>query len=356
MSGSSLDGLDIAYCRFTHDKQSAWHFEILEAETIAFDARWHSRLSKVATQPAEALARTDIFFGHWLGEKTAEFIKRHNIAPQFVASHGQTIFHRPEKSFTYQIGDGESLAAYLDCPVVTNFRNKDLALGGHGAPLVPFGEKHLFSEYTYCLNLGGISNLSYRDTAFDVSPCNMVLNKLAQSLDPQISYDPEGRIAASGALQPALFEALNAIPWYRTKPPRSLGAEWLTEHFFPVLDQFDFSVEDKLHTCTEHIAFQIGEVLRKLHVVPGKMLVTGGGFFNRFLRQRIQANCKPYDVSLEHEISHQLVQFKEALIFAFLGLMVLHGKPNINGMATGSKQAVLGGAIHLPAKGFRSFF
>lgn len=352
MSGSSLDGLDIVHCQFSQDNNEQWSWQILDAETISFDDRWKRRLAKVINQPAEALARTDVFFGHWLGKTTQDFIQRYSIKPQFVASHGQTIFHQPENGFTYQIGDGESLVSYLDCPAVTNFRNKNLALGGQGAPLVPFGEKHLFSQYQYCLNLGGIANLSHGSRAFDVSPCNMVLNQLASAIDANADYDPDGEFARSGTVDQELLHELNTLPYYASKPPKSLGAEWVQHAFFPILKKYSINTYDMLCTVAEHIAFQIGEVIRRMGATPGTMLITGGGYFNTYLRERICDICSNFGVKVDETVSSSTVEYKEALIFAFLGLMVLLGKPNITAHSTGVTSPILGGAIHLPSKGY----
>ncbi|MFK7968935.1 MAG: anhydro-N-acetylmuramic acid kinase [Bacteroidia bacterium] len=353
MSGSSLDGLDIALCSFT-EQEKGWSFSIDVAETIPFDERWYRRLKMVASQPSEALARTDVFFGHFLGKSTRDFIARHGAQPQFVASHGQTIFHQPEAGFTCQIGDGESLVSYLDCPVVTNFRNKNLAKGGQGAPLVPFGDQYLFSNYRCCLNLGGISNMTYGNAAFDISPCNMALNHFAHIVDPSVQYDAEGNIARQGSFQKDLYDALNALPYYSQKPPKSLGAEWVNEHFFTTVASFPHSPQDILHTLCHHVAFQISEAIRRMRVKPGVMLITGGGFFNTFLIELIEQACSPYQVKVDMAVDPLLVAFKEALIFAFLGLNTLLGRPNILAGSTGVKAAILGGSIHLPASGYTS--
>lgn len=351
MTGTSMDGIDLACCDFIQEGDG-FRFELVKAESVPMDPQWAARLQNVFGQSAEVYAKTDVYFAHYLGKNIQAFIEKYDLRPDFVASHGQTIFHQPDKNYTAQIGDGETIVSYLDCPLVTNFRNKNVAKGGEGAPLVPFGEQYLWPEYDLFLNLGGIANMTWKQQAFDISPCNLVLNHLVADYMPGTAYDKNGEIAASGTIQPDLLAALNALPYYQRKPPKSLGVEWVNGHFLPALGQFEVTHPDALRTSVEHIAQQIGDAMHRLQIAEQQMLLTGGGRHNTFLMERIQAYAAPHNITLA-EADNNTVDFKEAIIFGFLGLCTLLGKPNTLAKATGTQEAVLGGSIHLPAKGFR---
>lgn len=350
MSGTSLDGIDLAYCEFT-ENDGAWQFELLAAETIGYDEQWYARLRCLDTQDALAFARTHVYYGHLLGRTLREFIDRNELKPQFVASHGQTIFHQPEKNFTTQIGDGETIAAYLPCPLVANFRNKDVALGGQGAPLVPFGEQHLFPNYKLFLNLGGIANLSFGGKAFDVVPCNMALNWLANAMETPQAYDHDGATARSGQMDYALYDALENLPWYQQSGPKSLGTEWFNAHILPLISQSESPIEDRMKTFVLHVVSRITVALRDLQVRSLPLVVTGGGAHNKYLMEELQKSLAGLGVTIER-LPDAVVDFKEAVIFAFLGLQTLLGQPNILASVTGAKLDVCGGSIHLPPAGW----
>ena len=349
MSGTSLDGIDLAYCRFEQSEEG-WSFELVHAETVDMDPKWHDRLVCLPDQDAVTYAKTHVYFGHYLGQVTADYIKRNGLKPQFVASHGQTIFHQPEKNFTSQIGDGETFVSYLDCPLVCNFRNKDVALGGQGAPLVPFGEKYLFPENRLFLNLGGFSNLTVGEIAFDVCACNMALNWLVKNIDPNLKYDEDGKIAFSGQLDEGFLAALNALDYYAADPPKSLGAEWFEASLLPILVHYDLPVPDKLRTYTHHIALQVAAAVDTMEETGDELMVTGGGAHNSFLMEEIGAELKKVGVSLK-SVDPMVVDYKEAIIFAFLGLNTLLGNANVLPSVTGARRGAPGGSVHVPVKG-----
>jgi len=358
MSGTSLDGLDMACVAFT-PQGAGYAWQVLAAETVPFDERWHSRLYNLPTQSAETYAKTNVYFGHWLGRTVKDFIAKHGLSPDFVASHGQTIFHQPDKNFTAQIGDGETMATYLPCRVVTNFRNKDVALGGQGAPLVPFGEMYLFPAHSLFLNLGGFANLTlsegsahdatYHDnayTAFDVVPCNIVLNQLVREGFEGLSFDPDGQLAASGGVNGGLLYRLNGLPYFAQHPPKSLGWEWVQAHVLPLLTEDDsLSIPDILATYCEHVAIQVAVAASRGKQSHSNILLTGGGWHNAYLRARIAAHLAPAGISVAG-VTSEIVDYKEAIIFAFLGLRVLEGLPNVLPSVTGAREAAIGGSIH----------
>ena len=350
MTGTSMDGFDLVYADFSQ-VEGEWNYEILHTQTVPISIEWKSRLSALPEANAETFARTNIELSHYFGLTIREFIKSNEIQPQFVAIHGQTIFHQPESGFTCQIVDGETVVTYLDCLLVSNFRNKDVALGGQGAPLVPFGELNLFEEYDFCLNLGGFANLSIGDTAFDICACNLVLNQLVKGVDNSLEYDQNGAIARSGNMIPALYNQLNELQYYILDPPKSLGIEWLESAIIPVLDVFNTKPPaDCLHTYVAHIAYQVCKALNDHSSGEGRLLITGGGAFNSFLVDSIVSELKSLKVEVlaTDEI---LIEYKEALIFAFLGLQTLLGNPNTVPGVTGAKSAAVSGSVHIPVDG-----
>jgi anhydro-N-acetylmuramic acid kinase len=341
MSGTSLDGVDIAYCVFQHD--SKWSFEINEAETIPYSNEWRDILSTLASKSALELVFTDREYGKYLGTLVKSFIKKHGISADFVSSHGHTVFHQPLKGVTLQIGNGAVLAVESGRPVICDFRSTDIALQGQGAPLVPVGDHLLFADYAYCLNLGGIANISFVEKgnriAFDICPANIVLNTLAEKEGHR--YDPDGSLARGGHLDTDLLEALNKLGFYKLSPPKSLGREWIDEQFFPLLNPSSASTADKLRTCCEHFAIQIGKAIK---AKSGKLYISGGGAFNKFLVERIAANAAVEVVLPETKI----INYKEALIFAFLGVLRWRGEVNCFKSVTGATKDSCCGAIYMP--------
>lgn len=347
MSGSSMDGVDLAYCELT-EQNSRWSYEILAAETVPYDAKWRNRLSQLYKQPAVIFAKTDAFYGRYLGELVSGFIQRHKVHADAVASHGHTIFHSPEEGFTSQIGHGAYIHATCGLPVISDFRTTDVALGGQGAPLVPIGDNLLFHSYAYCLNLGGFANISanINDTmhAFDIAPCNIILNRCARML--QMAYDHNGNMAAQGIVHDDLLNDLNALEFYHQPWPKSLNREWINTTLWPVTKDFSLSPQDKLATLCAHIATQIANAISLLQQKNpdsgNNLLVTGGGALNTYLvnelRKRTAIEVTVPDVNT--------VNFKEALIFALLGVLRLRNENNCLHSVTGAAQNNIGGALY----------
>ncbi len=329
MSGTSLDGLDIAAIEFNYQNEK-WSFEIVEAETISYSKNWLIKLKDAPTLSGEKLTELHSEYGNFTGKRINEFIKKTGFKPDLIASHGHTIFHQPDKGFTLQIGNGAEIAAVTKTTTVADFRIGDIALGGQGAPLVPVGDKLLFSNFEYCLNLGGFANVSFEKEneriAFDISPANFPLNFFAEKWG--LPFDKNGEIGKEGNLNNELLTELNSLYFYKQNPPKSLGREWMEEIFFPVLNRYKISDSDKMRTLYEHIAIQIA----KVNSAKGKLLITGGGAFNPFLIERIK-----YHSSLEIVIPEsKIVNYKEALIFAFLGVLRIQNKTNCYSSVTGA--------------------
>jgi anhydro-N-acetylmuramic acid kinase len=292
----------------------------------------------------EELKELDKEYGRYLGTITKRFIEKYDMEPKLIASHGHTIFHRPEEGFTLQIGDGQEIANITGIMTINDFRTEDVEKGGQGAPLVPIGDRHLFAEYPICLNIGGIANVSYETnnqrTAYDICMANQLLNYLAGKLG--YDYDNNGNIAKRGKVNKELLDILNDNPYYRQEAPKSLGREFFENVQHKIVDESDLSVADLLATATEHIAIQIADATR--HLDATKILVTGGGAKNRFLIDRISALSK-------HEIiipDTLIVDYKEALIFAFLASLKMEGKINVLSSVTGASSDSSSGKIWMP--------
>ena len=346
MSGTSLDGLDIASCIFTPENDG-WQYTIEQAQTVSYTPAWKKRLANVESLNALDLAITHADYGHLIGSAVNRFIRRHHLRPDFIASHGHTIFHQPSRKMTLQIGDGAAIAAETGLPVVCDFRTNDVALGGQGAPLVPAGDRQLFHQYAFCLNLGGFANVSYESRnkriAFDICPVNIVLNRLAGMAGKD--YDKDGLLASRGQLNPGLLEELNSLPYYSLRPPKSLGKEWVLSTFNPVIDRSGIPLEDKLHTVCHHMAGQIAKACSGQR--KGSILVTGGGAYNRFLIDLLRKQTCHEPVLPDD----RTISFKEALIFAFLGVLRVTGQSNTLRSVTGASRDAIGGAIYAGKQG-----
>ncbi len=340
MSGTSLDGVDVALCEF--EKGKTWKYKILYAKTYSYNKIWQNKLSKAHLLNSFDFIKLHKEYGKFVGKLTNKFIENFKISEvDLISSHGHTIFHRPEEKINYQLGDGAFIAAETGITTVSDFRTLDIALGGQGAPLVPIGDELLFNNYNYCLNLGGFANISFKKNkhriAFDICPSNIVLNYLANKLNK--TYDKNGNISRKATIQKKLLEQLNNIEFYKENPPKSLGKEWLEKYFLPIVNNFKCSIEDKLATCVEHIALQIANCTLK----DGTILVTGGGAYNGFLIERIQFYSKCKIIVPDK----YLIEFKEALIFAFLGLLRILGETNVLKSVTGAKQNSVSGIVHV---------
>ncbi len=346
MSGSSLDGLDIAAINFKFKNQKLHNFKILEAKTFVYDEKWIARLEHLPFASALNFAKTHVHFGHYMGKKVLDFCKEHKIKPDFVASHGHTIFHQPNKYLTFQIGCGQTLSSYLECPLVNDFRTKDVANGGQGAPLVPLVEKELFPDVSIFINLGGFVNISIYNQnqilGYDITACNRVLNYYAWKFCKK-PYDENGLIAKQGNVIEDLLKEIQKISYFHQPPPKSLGNEWLEQNIYPVLDEYVklYDFPSVMRTWCEHIAY---EIKRNLLEYPNfNILMTGGGAKNIFLKHLIQK----YISNKLLDVDDKIIDFKEGLVFAYLGLKTLLGQEHETiQQVTGGKNTILG-SIHL---------
>jgi anhydro-N-acetylmuramic acid kinase len=344
MSGTSLDGIDLAHINFTI-KDNKWSYQILESETIPYSQDWLNKLKVAVSFSEENLIELNDSYTELLGNIIKSFIDRHYIKNlDAVCSHGHTILHQPQNGFTLQIGNLPKIAKIIQEKVVCDFRVQDVQLGGQGAPLVPIGDRILFSEYDYCLNLGGFSNVSFEDNskriAFDISPVNTVLNFYANKLG--LDYDDKGKIARSGKVDSDLLNELNALEYYKKSFPKSLGFEFVKELVLPLIEKYSIPIEDKMHTFTEHIALQTSLTLPNK---TGKILITGGGAYNDFLIERMQLQSPNIQIIIP---DNKTLEFKEALIFALLSVLKLRNEINVLSSVTGAMRDHSSGNIFIP--------
>ncbi len=342
MSGTSLDGVDLAHIKF-EIKNNIWSYKIDECDTISYTNEIISKLKNGINFSTTELSDLNIEYTNLLGNIISDFITKNNISNiDAVCSHGHTILHQPQNGFTLQIGNLPEIAKIVQQKVVCDFRVQDVKFGGQGAPLVPIGDKILFSEFDCCLNLGGFSNISFEENnqriAFDISPVNTVLNFYANTFG--LEYDDKGEISASGNLNSELFKELNQLDFYSKSFPKSLGFEFVKETVLPIIESYTISTEDKMRTFTEHIAFQIGQILKSK---SRKLLVSGGGVYNDFLIDRMKAHLPTIEIIIPDE---KTIKFKEALIFALLGVLKLQNEINVLASVTGAKQDHSSGEIY----------
>lgn len=340
MSGTSLDGIDIAEITFSISENYKWQYRIGPATTIPYTPQWAARLREAIHFSEDVLQTLNKEYTNYLASVILKFIT-HNAIEKLdaICSHGHTILHRPEQGVTLQIGNLPELSQVLGQTVVCDFRVQDVQLGGEGAPLVPIGDRLLFSEYDYCLNLGGFANCSFEKDhqriAYDICPVNIVLNRLTEDLG--LPYDDKGEIARNGTVYTPLLSALNTLKFYSKEAPKSLGLEWVESHIFPLLEKTTIATEDKIATVTEHVAIQLANQFTE----GDSVLVTGGGAYNVYLLERVQEHKK-----LAIRIPDpQLIEYKEALVFGLLGVLRLRNEVNCMSSVTGASRDHITGVV-----------
>lgn len=350
MSGSSLDGLDIVFAEIG-ENAGAWTFEIVAADCYAYEAEWKERLQHATTLNALDYCQLHADYGHFLGKAVNRFVEENNLHFKvgLIASHGHTTFHVPQKNMTAQLGDGAAIAAETGLPVVSDLRALDVAFGGQGAPIVPIGEKLLLPAYNLFLNLGGIANISFREennyTAFDVCPANRVLNMIAQKEGKE--FDRGGEMAMLGNVHHGLLKKLNDLPYYQQPFPKSLANNFGTDEVYPLIRSFGLTHFDELKTCVAHIVDQVKLAVQN-NIKPAgetsKMLVTGGGAFNTYLVNELQQALQPLGVEIVVP-ENNMVQYKEALIMALIGVLRWRQEYNVLSSVTGAARDSIGGAV-----------
>lgn len=346
MSGTSLDGLDVTLVEFFKKEDKTWGFELIYAKTFEINALLKGKLLNAKKLQAIEMYELDKEFARYSADCVNTFCSENEINKtdiDAVASHGQTIFHQPNKGFTVQIGCGSTIAYLTDIPVINDFRTLDVVAGGQGAPLVPIGDHKLFSAFASSfLNLGGFANISFKQDdlvrAFDICPANLPLNFLVSKLG--FSYDDKGNIAKSGKIIPSLLEKLNDLSFYKLPFPKSLGTEWLDSNFMPLLIESEEKIQDLMRTVVEHEAIQIAYILNTYALKS--VYITGGGAYNNLLISRINEFYKG-EVIIP---ASSIIEFKEAIVFAFLGALYLTNETNTFASVTGASSDLITGVYH----------
>lgn len=356
MSGSSLDGLDIVACELQIKKNpTTITWKMIKGETVPFSDIWTRRLANLPQQPAISFAQTNVYFSYYMADFVNDFCKKYDFKPDFIASHGHTIYHYPDKRFTCQIGDGGALAAMTQTPVVCDFRTQDIALNGEGTPIAPAADRYLFPGHDFYLNIGGIANITCNTgkkyIAFDTAPANQILNELAHLAG--LEYDRNGELAQSGTLIPELQKQVSDIDFYKKTYPKSLDNQWIRQEILPKYLAYPGSVEDRLATATaevvNHTVDAINHIItkEKLEKKIYTMLVTGGGTFNQFLIQQLQEKCLSHPNVKIQIPSPEIIEFKEALLMSLMGLLRLERLPNCFASVTGARRDSIGGAVYV---------
>jgi anhydro-N-acetylmuramic acid kinase len=355
MSGSALDGLDICYAQYI-ETGGQWQYEILQTACLPYTEEWATKLKMATTLNAYDYQVLHTSYGHYIGKAIHNFIEQHQLQYKvaLIGSHGHTTFHAPHLKMTAQLGDGAAIAATTGLPVVSDLRAMDVALGGHGAPIVPIGEKYLLGNYNYFLNLGGIANISYKATsahiAFDTGPANKILNLLMNTINKP--YDEDGNLATTGNVYQPLLEQLHAFEYYHAPYPKSLDNAFGIEQVFPLINSANISLEDKLATACLHIAIEIkngiAQIIQQLHLpnTPATLLATGGGTLNPYLTKCIQQQLAPLQIQVI-AADKQLIEYKEALIMGFMGVLRWREANNVLATVTGASKNSIGGALWL---------
>lgn len=352
MSGSSLDGLDIAYVHF-QETGGKWTYDLLHFDCHAYSATWVEKLKNAIHLSAIDYQLLHAAYGHYIGQQINEFINAHELHHQvdLIASHGHTTFHLPAQRMTGQIGNGAGIAAETGLPVVSDLRAMDVAFGGQGAPIVPIGEKLLLGNYAFFLNLGGIANISFNDPqqylAFDVCPANRVLNMLMNEIGKE--YDEGGNIAASGLAHEALLAELNQLDYYKQPYPKSLANDFGTDTIYPVIKKYNLSIVDAACTMVEHIAVQLKNAITQINGPSSEacqLLATGGGALNNFLIDRIRFHLNALQIEVVVP-AKELINYKEALVMALMGVLRWREEYNVLATVTGARRNSINGAIWL---------
>jgi anhydro-N-acetylmuramic acid kinase len=351
MSGSSIDGLDLAFVRF-EEIAGNWHFDLLERACIPYPESWRKNLATLASLSAKEYMLLHSAYGHYLGNCVNDFLEEKNLAYQIqlIASHGHTAFHFPSSHTTVQLGDGAAIAAVTGIRTITDFRSVDVALGGQGAPIVPIGEKLLFPEYDLYLNIGGIANLSANGEkfiAFDICPANRILNLL--SANTEKGFDENGKLASVGKIDSPLLSRLNEISYYKQSFPKSLGNEFGLEQIYPLVQKAALPLQDALRTYVEHIVTQIKRSVLLLKSELQKqdnlrMLITGGGAHNLFLVKTLENELADNGINCVKP-SDDLINYKEAVVIALMGVLRWREDINVLHSVTGASKDSINGAV-----------
>ncbi|EKD77317.1 MAG: hypothetical protein ACD_42C00381G0002 [uncultured bacterium] len=358
MSGTSMDGIDAALVSFKNEKTL-----LLGTTSIDIPANIKSALTTLSRGDninIKLLGETDTQMGNLFADAVLDLLQKTNVDAQkiiAIGSHGQTIYHHPnsEHPFTLQIGDANIIAAKTNITTVADFRRRDIALGGQGAPLVPAFHDYLFRDRIsdqFVVNIGGIANITYLPApnvggifGFDTGPGNTLLD-LWHEKHRQIPIDFNGEWARSGKLNHELLAHLLDDNYFKKAPPKSTGREyfnlkWLGEKL--KIFAKNISPNDIQYTLTELTAKTIASAITHTHTHT--IFICGGGAFNIFLMQRLRANMPYFTACSTSEIGVD-PKWVEASAFAWLAKQTIEKKPGNCPSVTGAAMESILGAVH----------
>ena len=364
MSGTSLDGISAAVARFSARDGGRYGCELLAAETRAYSDVQRRRLERAMSEPISAAewCQLDFDLGGWLADAAVAAIAECGVSREEIggiASHGQTVWHEPTRS-TWQIGEAAVIAERTGLPVISDFRVRDVAAGGQGAPLVPIADALLFaadSSWRALQNLGGIGNVTVVPPggapldgvrAFDTGPGVVIIDGVVRALRARMRYDVDGRLARAGTPVPGVVAGCLAEAYYREAPPKSTGRELFSAEYIATFIErcratAGVTDEDIVATAVALTAATVAESYARFVVEPvGDVLLSGGGARNPALVDALTAALAPRRVRRFDDVFFD-GEAKEAVAFAFLGLLHQHGRPGNVPTATGARgRRVLG--------------
>ena len=356
MSGSSLDGLDIALCRFEQDELSGkLSFDLLNTAAIPFEETMMKRLGEGASLGVRSLKKLEVDLSRYIAESVNQFLDAGAHTADYISCHGHTILHVPEDGYTVQIGQGAIISELTGLPCICDLRSSDMAVGGQGAPVAPIVEQILFSNFDFYINLGGIANVSYHSNqeviSWDSVPCNQILNHYASQKD--LPYDDGGSLAGTGRVDRGLKEAWMSLPYFEKPYPKSMDNTWVRKQFLERSRSFDVTVEDALATMVDVCVSQIRRDIKDHVGATGgqhlrKCLITGGGAHNTFLVSQLSEALTHEEIEVIKP-EDDIVDYKEAILMALMGFLRIEGKSNTISSVTGARTNTIGGAVYVPS-------
>ncbi|WP_067619212.1 anhydro-N-acetylmuramic acid kinase [Alicyclobacillus acidiphilus] len=367
MSGTSGDGIDAALVQFSEEGEQFPVMKLVSSHYVPYTESQRKKLFRLFDPNVSArfVARMDIELGDWLGEAALQLMRQADVGPAEIAvigSHGQTVYHAPNLGVSLQIGDGARIARATGCAVVTDFRRQDIALGGQGAPLIPYFDYAYLRDDAMCrvaLNIGGIANVTilpaagdfHRVAAFDTGPGNMLIDGLVRELTGgEQWFDEDGQLAKRGNPVRHLVEAwLRADPYVSMPPPKSTGRERYGRDYLARLmtDMRGLSVVDQVATVTQFVAESISVNIAKCVTEPFELIAGGGGRRNGTLMEWIRVSCQPVRLIDSTDLGIPS-DMKEAMAFALFAWQFLHDRPTNVPSATGATQSTQLGKLTPP--------
>ncbi len=338
MSGSSLDGLDIVAVEFSEGSSMQW--TIVGYTIVELGEDIVNRLSRILSLSTQEVFELESEYTLYVAQAVGDFITENNLRPQYVGVHGHTVLHSPAYKSSWQLLNGGLLAATIECPVICDFRNQDMAAGGQGTPMAVLADRDLYPGYDYYINLGGIANVSYCNDghwlAYDLFPFNQVFNHFAQKSGQP--YDKDGQIAAIGRVNDTLLRQLHAESYVTQPAPKSIDNRWVRDYWISKISEHQLSDADVMRTYVEFAAQHIASFVEP----QSKVLWTGGGAHHTFFMQTISSS------GVYSQLPDKLViDSKEAVLIAYASYLRWHGRLNFVSSATGADRDTIGGAIYL---------